>query len=282
MALPIKKIYVDSAHKTQDSVSNSHFRFELPESLTLPDNCVFYVDDVVIPHTWYTIETGLNDRFFVVLTVNGYPQYELLQLPAKIYTGFDLATELSIALNGVEGPAGSRQSSFTVDYDDWTHTITITACYGDTTFNVLTSKDISTKMSGTWAGPCYDAKHPQDINSEILKQTEGVSAASASWTSEAISLEPIRSVYLYSPNLGSFHAIGPNGEASIIKAIPVTTRPNNMIFEPVMSGTDCLDCSRQTLRTLEFQLKDVGGNQVPLHGSHLSFSIVFDVLDARR
>ena len=54
-----------------------------------------------------------------------------------------------------------------------------------------------------------------------------------------------------------------------------------MIFDQVTASNDYLDCSRQTLRTLEFQLKDVHGNLVPLHGSNLSFSLVFDLLDTR-
>ena len=162
--------------------------------------------------------------------------------------------------------------------------VSISGHYVDTTFNVLTTQDLATKLNGAWIGAAYDAKRPQDINSEVLKQTEGVSAAIAygtTWTSEVISLQPIRSVYLYSPNLGSFHTMGPTGEASIIKVIPVTAGPGFMIFDQVTASNDYLDCSRQTLRTLEFQLKDVHGNLVPLHGSHLSFSLVFDVLDTQ-
>ena len=284
MALPVKKIYVDTAHKTADSVSNSSFRFELGESVTLPDNAVFYVDDVCLPHAWYTIEEDLNDRYYAVFTVSGVAQHELLQLTAGIYTGASLATELGTALNSMTGSAASRPNSFVTTYHAANHTITIQAGYADTTFRVLTSRDIATKLNGTWSGPSYDAARPLDINSGILKQTEGTSSTipyGTAWRSEVISLQPIRSVYLYSPNLGSFHTMGPNGEASIIKAIPVTAGPSFMIFDQVTSSNDYLDCSRQTLRTLEFQLKDVNGNLVPLHGSHLSFSLVFDVLDTR-
>ena len=32
-SLPIKKVYIDSRFKTKDSVSNSHFKYELVESL---------------------------------------------------------------------------------------------------------------------------------------------------------------------------------------------------------------------------------------------------------
>ena len=50
MTLPIKKIYVDSRSKTADSTSNAYFIFELKESIQLPNNYTFMIDDVLIPH----------------------------------------------------------------------------------------------------------------------------------------------------------------------------------------------------------------------------------------
>ena len=50
------KVYVDPRYKTNDSVSNSGFKFELKEALDLPDNTVCYIDDILIPHTWFTIK----------------------------------------------------------------------------------------------------------------------------------------------------------------------------------------------------------------------------------
>ena len=288
MALPVKKVYVDTVFKATGSRSNSDFRFELAESLTMPENAVFFVDDVCVPHSWRTVETGINDRFFAQISsvANANPvlnQSVTVTLPSKVYTGAELAAELATGLNAT-GPSG-RPTTFAVTFDVFTNEITISPTYADTQIQVLTTSDIASQMSGQWLGAAYDPKRPQDINGEMLKQTEGTAAyhtQSAPWTSGVISLNPIRSLYLYSPNLGSFHTLGPTGEASIIKAIPVTAGPNFMIFDQVLAGNDYLDCSRQTLRTLEFQLKDVHGNTVPLHGSHLSFSLVFDIVDTGR
>ena len=52
----VKKVYVDSRFRTNDSDSNGDFKFELIEALELPANTVCYVDDISIPHTWETIE----------------------------------------------------------------------------------------------------------------------------------------------------------------------------------------------------------------------------------
>ena len=61
----IKKVYVDSRYKTSDSVSNSDFKVELKEALDLPENTVCYIDDISIPHSWYTIEDYNNTLYIV-------------------------------------------------------------------------------------------------------------------------------------------------------------------------------------------------------------------------
>ena len=52
----VKKVYIDSRYKTNDSVGSSDFKFEIKEGLDLSDNTVCYIDDISIPHTWYTID----------------------------------------------------------------------------------------------------------------------------------------------------------------------------------------------------------------------------------
>ena len=49
MALPVKKIHIGTVFKAAGSRSNSDFRFEPPESVTLPDDTAFYVEDIAIP-----------------------------------------------------------------------------------------------------------------------------------------------------------------------------------------------------------------------------------------
>ena len=61
--LPVKKVYIDTKYKTKDSISNSNFKYELPQTLFMPENTVFYVDDVAIPHSWTTVES-FNDKLY--------------------------------------------------------------------------------------------------------------------------------------------------------------------------------------------------------------------------
>ena len=62
--MPIRKIYIDSKLKTKDSRSHSHFKFELNEILNVPDIFVCYIDNIVVPNSWLTINNN-NNKFYV-------------------------------------------------------------------------------------------------------------------------------------------------------------------------------------------------------------------------
>ena len=46
-----------------------------------------------------------------------------------------------------------------------------------------------------------------------------------------------------------------------------------------MTNNDFGDCSNQTLRTINFQLKDSKGNDINLHGNNWSFSVIFSRME---
>ena len=106
----VKKVYVDSRFRTNDSDSNSDFKFELTEALDLADNTVCYVDDISIPHTWRTIES-YNNKFYIILrttvvnadtteTYNWFPY--VLTLEEGNYDGYRLASGLQDLINSIE------------------------------------------------------------------------------------------------------------------------------------------------------------------------------------
>ena len=43
----------------------------LQEALGLPDNTVCYIDDISIPHSWYTIEY-FNNKLYIQRTYGGF------------------------------------------------------------------------------------------------------------------------------------------------------------------------------------------------------------------
>ena len=283
MSLPVKKIYIDTKYKTKDSVSNSNFKFELPETLLFPENSVFYIDDVSIPNSWYTVEENVNDRLYIYLSATNPDQdnagaaWEGITITSGNYSGTDLAAEIQTKFNEAIRSNLYKFPIFGVEYNARKNNITIKILFAVLKFKLLTSNDISSMLNGSWLGVNYDAQNPLDMN-EILGNLEGNSpfySTISPYNSSYLKLQSIRNIYIHSPNLGTYSTIGPQGERTIIKKIPVSSNPNEMIFDQVMTGNDFGDCSRMTSKTLEFQLKDSRGNYINFHGSHLSFSIIF-------
>jgi len=62
------KIYIDSKFKAVHSKSTSYFKLELKETIILPRNTIAYIDNITIPHSWYSVETGINDKLYIQVT----------------------------------------------------------------------------------------------------------------------------------------------------------------------------------------------------------------------
>jgi len=281
-----RKIYIDTKYKTKDSVSSSDFKIELPETVLLPEKCKAYLDEVCIPHSFYTIEAGINDKFYLhpsTTATNPPLDYWIFTIPSNIYTAADLATELQTQVNDALG-GGGYGGTIGVSYGPSTQSITITTTYSHILFRVLTESDIATKLQGSWntlQSP-YDENDPADLNGEILKLTEGSSPyynIAYPFTSNFVNLNSIRNLYITSSNLGNYNSIGANSERTIIKKVPVDADFNHMIFNNQITGLDYIDVSKQTLKTINFKIQTVDGKTVPLHGAHVSFSIIFDLAD---
>ena len=281
MALPIKKLYIDTKYKNRESVSNSNFKIDLPTTLYFPDNSVFYIDDISIPHSWYTIEDGINDKLYIEISNvdsnvgTTVDSYRIVTISAGIYNGAELALEL-----GTKIEASINNSIFPnllrVSYNSKRNSINITTGYVDIRFKILTSDDIYTKLNDTWLGTAYDINNPHSINDIIGNTLDKNSPFYTSLISYkgALNLQPIRNIYIHS-SLGNYNTLGPRGETSIVKKVPVSSNSGDYIFDQVLTGNDFGDCSKQTIRSINFELKDVHGNNINLHGNHLSFSVIF-------
>ena len=272
--LPVKKVYIDTKYKTKDSISNSNFKYELPQTMFMPENTVFYVDDVAIPHSWATVESFNDKLYFRVISAQTITDH-IISLDQQLYNGQTLATELAAKINALGYTS-------TVTYNASKQQISVSIL--NDSFKFLTDNELQTMdtldPAYQWQGTAYDKNNLQSAN-DLIKHNYTTSStySSASPFVTYIDLQPIRNIYIASPNIGNFNTIGPRGQSSIIKKVPVTANFNEMIFDQVMATNDYLDCSRQTLRTLEFRLTDVNGNEIPLHGSNWSMSLIFDQMN---
>ena len=54
--IPIKKVYIYSRCKTNDSKSDSELKYELVQSIQLPDKCAMFLDGIITPVSWFNVD----------------------------------------------------------------------------------------------------------------------------------------------------------------------------------------------------------------------------------
>ena len=111
----------------------------------------------------------------------------------------------------------------------------------------------------------------------VLKNSGPTSTYSSGfdYSSGFLNFLNFETLYLSSANLSDFNTIGARGESSIIKKIVVNSGFGSTIVDTNVLPYDYLGCSRQVLKTLSFKVQDIYGKAIPLHGQHVSFSIIF-------
>ncbi len=96
--LEIKKIYVDTRFKTSDSKSDTDFSIELPRSFNVPDGVVAYIDDIVIPVSFSTVDAR-NNNLYIKFLYDGFYYYKQLTMDTKKYDGTTFTEALKTNLN---------------------------------------------------------------------------------------------------------------------------------------------------------------------------------------
>ena len=97
--------------------------------------------------------------------------------------------------------------------------------------------------------------------------------------SKSIDFRPIKYVLIRSPNFGTFMTLNSlHGEETVVKKVQTqNAKFGDIISDYIRSSEDLLDCSKQSLRRLEFRFSDEAGNDLDLNGQDVSFSIVFSL-----
>ena len=176
MSLKYKKVYIDTKYRTSDSESTSNFFIELPESMVCPSNTVFYIDDVSIPHSWTTIEPGINSKLYLYLVDDNFVPRRtgsfIIFITDGNYIGSDLAVELQTKLNNALATF-EPSTVFQVSYSTKTNTIRIATSEDRIKFYILKPSDLKDKLGGLFTLD-YDINKPGDCN-EILSNLDGIS-----------------------------------------------------------------------------------------------------------
>ena len=244
----------------------------------MPENTVFFVTDVCVPHVWMTVEEGFNDSLFLSYIVPGVggsliEKYFVVRLTEGNYTLPELSTHLETKLNAIREPNDVSQILFDVSNDlkNQTLTISITASNLHVCFKLYTDAEVIREIRNYWT--TVDPGNLRSAN-DIITHIKPM-VRDSTFTTGFVNLNHINNVYITSPNLGSFDTLATFSN-NVIKKVPVNASYGYMVVDQVMSTNDFLNCSRQTLRTLEFHLRDGWGREIDLKGMYITFSIVFN------
>ena len=212
--LPIKKIYCDTKFRRADSKSTSNFKLDLPVTLKLPDNCIFYVDDVSIPYAWHTVVQNVNDKlYFRLQLANGGSMNDyIITLDSKTYTGTQFVAMIVSKITAVTSGA-----STTGAYDTQSKRMSLSVANLD--INFFTDKELTDPTYNiSWSGTAYNTANLNSANELLSNQQSGLPVGNTATPAEYyLMLTPIRNIYMRSPNLSSFNTMGCNGEFNIIK-----------------------------------------------------------------
>ena len=277
--LPIKKLYIDSRDRTPDSLSASNFRINLPYVVQTPDNTVFFITDVSIPHVWTTIESGINDKLYVWITKTVSPfdnTYYVVNMTPGNYTAATLASTLQASLNLIV--PDNNNNLFTVTNTSGTNNLNIAINIAGRSVVLVSDAhfgSVPALANLAWVNGSVDLGNLCSMNDIIKNYSNKVIDSSHPYNVDFVNLHPINNVYITSPSLGSYDTLATFSQ-NVVKKVPVTVDYGYMIIDQFLAPNDYLDCSRMTMKTLEFHVRDGRGRYVNLHGAHISFSIVFN------
>jgi len=268
-----RRVYVDSRNAVSGDSRN--FLFELPEDITLPKDACCYITDLSLPHAFYTIDEN-NKHIYVI---EQGPHARKIELTSQHYDVLTLEAELQTRFNQAQDapgwPGNQTGSTYTVTYNPEKNNYTI--ALGAGTFQFLTDAYLKTYDGGSdWnAGSGPDLP----VHLASLNDTLGLRGSYAQANSHDTGHTDIRNyhtLFLHSSSLGSYNTIGPLGVKSVLVRIPVTVDYGDIVRQH-HSGLvhDYIDCGGQTLRTLQFSLRDGWNREVDIQGGNLSFTLLF-------
>jgi hypothetical protein len=271
--MEVKKIYVETRFKSNDSISDSDFNIELPRTFNVPENCICYIDDFVIPVSWSTIDDR-NNKLYMHIDWVGSLFDIVVSIPMKNYAGATFAAALELSINAAVG-AKFQNTTYKVVFDQNDNLITISQL---TNFYMRTFLVSSADLI---AGRNWELPVPkiqlQSMNGIIRLGKTSYAITEAAPYVAYLDLFTTRNLYLTSSALASYSNLSNFDNDVIIKKIPISASFGQMMFYNASTGYDYLEVSKRSLTRIDFRLLDSYGNTIDLRGNHFSFSLVFQL-----
>ena len=194
-----KNIYIDSRFKTKNSKSNSEFKYELVESIQLPDKCVAFVDDAIIPVvSWYNIDE--SNKYLYIRRFQDLSDTKTDRMvPTEVsnHTPDSLTDAVQDALNTAFG-----SSVCSVSYDPRKLKLSITA---EPQSEVKVFTDDELRGVNDWEGASYNSSNLMSIN-EVLGNYTTQMLTAQTFESGIVDLIRVHNVYISSASLSTFNS----------------------------------------------------------------------------
>ena len=275
--LKFKKVYIDSSYKVNGT--SSDFTIDLPQTVQLEDNTLCQIHEVSIPHSWYSIQKGVNDRLFIDVEHTGVSPWTTrarITLTEGNYNVSELAGHLQTIMNNYfndpEFPP-QRADTFAVSHSNPLNKIQISINYNDTQFQIL--PDANVLNFPDWFPDINGADDIHSINRILGSFTLTTSSFNSPYISGFIDLQRVKSLYLHCNEISNFNQLTVAGNSSIIKKINVSVPYLGVINDNELSNFDYVDCSNKILRRLTFRLTDNFNRTVDLNNVDVSFTLTF-------
>ncbi len=233
---------------SSDRTSGTHSNFKVKLSHPIERIKKLFLETVIIPKTWYTIMSGINDTLPFEVSAGDFTA----TLVEGVYSADDLATEIQTQMNAVYGP----DNLFTVVVSTLTKKFTIAH---PTATSILEFATRPTAIVASTIG--FNSVDTTDILSHEADNVYNLSFSTR--------------LFILSKNLGSSYYRDPNNDLDLIFVFPVSGGFGDfMTYQNQGQNWHITFDKWKNSRVIDIQLVFSDGlNVVPLNG--LDMTLVF-------
>ena len=272
---PVTKVYFRSDYRAKGG--HSDLTWEIPGKETVTTGPATYVafTDFQCGHSWYVVQTGVNDILHIITLGNNmvqgqYPIYfHSLQIAQGNYTGTTLAAAIGVACNTIssDGTGATYNCSFVTS----TSKIHLTQTGGNAfkvpslTWLALNDFGGQRLQNPPAIAPLINVPDPFDSDP---------SGYTINWKSGPVHILRLDSIYIRCPELGHSTIDPSSGRRDIVRRVPVTSEYSEVLVSSDDQSPDWLPCVNRVIRQLTLRLTDANSKSLTLE-SPWSCSIVF-------
>lgn len=274
----MQRLYVDS--RDRSSGTNEDFIYALPRAMQVPQESVAVLDTVFIPHSYYSVTAGVDDRVYLQESNFSAQRLRVVTLQPGFYNPWTFAVELAERLNEGRLPGGPVMP-YTVKYNQVPARLSISNDFkGMDEWTAVWSTEALKHLTPGYFGPDFDPSDPRDAGRQ-LGMREGTSAHSVPnhgpqtlTMNRMPKMEPHLQLFIHGDLGLPGTCVGPRGATDVLRRISVTVPPSAMISDTHGTHFDNIRVAPGTLTTLSFRLLGWDGRPVDLNGQPWSFSLV--------